>query len=132
MKIDPEVNLRLSCEPITFEIDRLANEAHTQAFQDIFVAVVTASRDMFPVSGQMRMRTRHPFEGTLPSMETEQVGKKEYVTTVSSADFLHKLHETALLLYQSRNDSIDLFWTLEEAPMHLMMAFDNPYFVMKD
>jgi hypothetical protein len=132
MKIDPDKNVRLSSEPITFEINHLANEAHTEAFQDIFVAVITSSWDLFPSDGEIRLLSRHPFERTLSSLHTEQIGKKEYSTTLSAADFLRDLRETAILLYQSDNDTVDLFWTFKESLMHLVMVFDNPYFVMQD
>lgn len=132
MKIDPDKNVRLSSDPIMFDIGRLANEAHTEAFQDIFVAVVSANRDLFPSGGEIKLQSRHPLKSTLGTMHTVEVGKKHFETTLRVAEFLSDLHKTALILYQSDNDTVDLHWNLGEKPLHLMMAFDNPYFVMKE
>ena len=132
MKINPEKNVRLSSKPVMFEIDRLADEAHTEAFQDIFVAVVAANRDLFSEDGEIVIQTRHPFLSELPFARTVATGKKSFSTTVRLADFLADLRQTALFLYLSNNDSMDLFWNLNGKPLHMVMAFDNPYFVMKD
>ncbi len=132
MKIDPDKNVRLSSEPVMFDIGRLTNEAHTEAFQDIFVAVVSANRDLFPSDGEIKLQSRHPLKGTLGTMHAVEVGKKHFETTLRVAEFLTDIRKTALMLYQSDNDTVDLLWTLNGKPLHLMMVFDNPYFVMKD
>lgn len=131
MKIDPDQSARLSSEPITFDISRLANEAHTHAFQQIFARLFESNRDLFPDYGQIRIESCHPFELSVPPHTTAQEGKR-VITSVEVTHFFATLSDTALFLYQSRNDSIDLLWESSGKRRHLFMAFDNPYFVMKE
>ncbi len=114
------------------DIAHLANEAHTEAFQDIFVAIITVNRDIFSPEGEIRIQSRHPFKRRLGCENTVQTGSKTFETKIRVVDFLSDLRATALFLYVSDNSTVDLYWNLGEKPLHLMMAFDNPYFVMKE
>jgi len=130
MNIPPERNLRLSRKPISFDLANLDAAARAEAFCDIFQSVIAKNRDMFQGANKIEVESQYLFELGSPLQQSEGLGQS-YRTVLYMLDFLADVRQTASRLWQSRNNTANIFWMNANRQYHLTIYFDNPYFILQ-